>query len=101
MYYGIKETTEMKNFQTQAIANYEAGRGVDISAALLGWKIGASKFSNNEIKNPSGTKTVKILAETGDRLYKIDFNGKVCENFPAKQIAQAIIIEKWSVGYNH
>lgn len=101
MYYGIKETPEMTRFQNQAIATHEAGKGVDISAVLLGWKIGASKFSNNEITNPSGTKKVKILAETGDRLYRIDFNGKIHENFPAKQIAQAIIIEKWSVGYNH
>lgn len=96
----IKETAEMTKFQKQAKAAHEAGQ-VDISAVLLGWKIGASKFSNNIIVNPSETKKVKILAETGDRLYKIDFNGKIIENFPAKQIAQAIIVENWSVGYEH
>jgi len=97
----IKETTGMTKFQKQAQATHEAGQGVDISAVLLGWKIGASKFNNNLIVNPNKTKKVKILAETGDRLYKIDFNGKVIENFPAKQIAKAIIVEKWSVGYDH
>lgn len=97
----IKETAEMTKFQKQAIATYDAGQGVDVSAVLLGWKIGAGSFNNNVIVNPSATKKVKILAETGDRLYKIDFNGKVVDNFPASNIAKAIIIEKWSVGYDH
>lgn len=96
----VKTTTEMSRFQKQAKAEWEAKR-IDISAAILGWKIGAGTFDNNVIVNPSKTKKVKILAETGDRLYKIDFNGKIIENFPAKQIAAAIVIEGWSVGYEN
>ena len=96
----VKTTAEMTRFQKQAKAEWEAKR-IDISAALLGWKIGAGTFENNVIVNPSETKKVKILAETGDRLYTIDFNGKIVENFPAKQIAAAIIAEEWSVGYEH
>lgn len=95
----IKNTQEMTKFQNQARDIFKSKNSVDISAALLGWKIGASKFNNNVIVNPDKTKKVKILAETGDRLYKIDFNGKIVENFPAKQIAYAIVKENWTVGY--
>jgi hypothetical protein len=94
----IKNTKEMTKFQKQARRNYDAGEGVDVGAVILGWKLGGSPFNNNVIVNPSGTKKVKILSETGDRLYKIDFNGKIIEKFPAKNIAQAIIIENWAVG---
>lgn len=89
----------MTKFQEQARAEAEAGR-VDISAVLLGWKIGASKFNNNMIVSPDGAKRVKVLAEVSDRVYKVDFNGKIIE-IPAGQIATAIAKLGWDVGYDH
>lgn len=96
----IKETPEMTKYQKQAKFEWETNKTVDVAAALLGWKVGAGKFENNMIVNPSGTKTIKILAEVSSRLYKVDFNGQE-RDVDALTIARAIVKENWQVGYSH
>jgi 2'-5' RNA ligase len=97
----VKNTKEMLTFQKSAKKTLKDGKGVDVGAVMIGWKIGPGKFDNNVIVNPSGTKKVKILEDvpgSGGRLFKIDFNGKTHNNFPAKNLATAILKESWDVG---